>query len=180
MNLPSCISERDCIILIGMAGAGKTTVGSLLAKNLGWAFVDSDHIIEASYAVPLQKIADALGKEGFIDTEASIVSELRLSRTVIATGGSVIYRENTMRHLRTLGPIVYLDVSMGIVLQRIAQNPDRGLAVEKGQTLEELFLERESLYRRYADVSIKSDGLSPEESVDLVLQSLSELPVRNV
>ena len=156
-----------------MAGAGKTTVGRLVARALGWAFVDSDHIIEAAFAAPLQRVADAMSKEAFIDMEAEIVSSLRLCRTVIATGGSVVYRQSTMEHLAGLGPVVYLDVPMKVILERIARNPDRGLAIAPGQTVEELFLEREALYRRYATVSVASCGLSPSESARLALEKLA-------
>ena len=167
------VSEKGCITFIGMAGAGKTTVGRLVARALGWAFVDSDHIIEAAFAAPLQRVADAMSKEAFIDMEAEIVSSLRLCRTVIATGGSVVYRQSTMEHLAGLGPVVYLDVPMKVILERIARNPDRGLAIAPGQTVEELFLEREAHYRRYATVSVASCGLSPSESARLALEKLA-------
>lgn len=167
--------EHGCITLIGMAGAGKTTVGRLVARALNWAFVDSDHIIEAAFAAPLQSIADAMSKEEFIAVEAELVSSLRLARTVVATGGSVVYRQQTMEHLASLGPVVYLDVPQKVVLERIARNPDRGLAIAPGQTVEELFAEREALYRRYATVRVELDGLSPAESADLVLKRLALL-----
>ena len=142
------------VILIGMAGAGKSTVGKALAQRLNWACADTDHIIEAHYGVVLQRIADTLSKDEFLDLECRVVLELRLSRTVLATGGSVVYRERAMRHLSSLGPLVYLDVSLPVILERIARKPDRGLAIAPGQTVEDLFLEREELYRRYADISL--------------------------
>ena len=169
------VPESGCITFIGMAGAGKTTVGRMVARALGWAFVDSDHIIEAAFAAPLQRVADAMPKEAFIDMEAEIVGSLRLCRAVIATGGSVIYRQSTMEHLAKLGPIVYLEVPMKVILERIARNPDRGLAIAPGQTLEELFLEREELYRRYATISVSSCGISPSESARLTLERLALL-----
>lgn len=169
------VPESGCITFIGMAGAGKTTVGRMVARSLNWAFVDSDHIIEAAYAAPLQSVADAMSKEAFIDMEAEIVGSLRLCRTVIATGGSVVYRESSMEHLAALGPVVYLDVPMKIILERIARNPDRGLAIAPGQTLEELFREREELYRRYATVSVPAYGLAPAESARLALEQLALL-----
>lgn len=173
-SLPS-IPETCCITLIGMAGAGKTTIGRLVARSLGWAFVDCDHVIEAAFAALLQSVADAMSKDEFIDVEAEIVGRLRLCRTVIATGGSVVYRPSTMEHLSSLGPVVYLDVPMDIVLERIARNPDRGLAIAPGQTIEELFREREALYRRYATLSVEAFGVSPAESTRRVLEKLSRL-----
>jgi shikimate kinase len=149
-NLP----EGSCITFIGMAGAGKTTVGRLVARSLDWAFADSDHIIEAAFGSPLQSVTDSMTKEAFIDMEADMVCDLRFTRTVISTGGSVIYRQRTMEHLASLGPIVYLDVPLPIILERIARNPDRGLAIAPGQTVEDLFREREELYRRGVTAAI--------------------------
>ncbi len=172
--LPS-LPETGCITFIGMAGAGKTTVGRLVARSLGWAFVDCDHIIEAAFAAPLQRVADAMTKDAFIDVEAEIVGRLRLCRTVIATGGSVVYRPSTMEHLASLGPVVYLEAPMNVVLERIARNPDRGLAIAPGQTVEDLFREREVLYRRYASVIVESAGVSPAESARRALEELARL-----
>ena len=165
------LQDEWCISLIGMAGAGKTTIGKLAASALGWAFADSDHIIESAYAAPLQKISDALGKDAFIDMEAEIVGGLRLSRTVLATGGSVVYRASTMEHLRTMGPVVYLKAHIGVILERIARNPERGLAIAPGQTVEDLFREREALYERYATVTVDTTGLSPEECARRVISA---------
>jgi len=171
-NLP----EGSCITFIGMAGAGKTTIGRMVAKALGWAFADTDHIIESLYAAPLQSIADSLSKDAFIEMEAEVISGVRLCRTVIATGGSVVYRQSSMDHLASMGPVVYLDVPMDVILERIARNPDRGLAIAPGQTVEELFLERIALYRRYATLTVPCQGMSPNETTRLVLEKLTELP----
>lgn len=168
-NLP----EDSCIVFIGMAGAGKTTVGRLVARSLDWAFADSDHIIEATFGAPLQSITDRMTKDEFIEMESEVVSDLRFHRTVIATGGSVIYRERSMKHLATLGPIVYLEVPMQTILERIARNPDRGLAIAPGQTVEDLFREREELYRRYADVTVPTAGIGAVESARRVLEKLA-------
>ena len=169
------VPETGCVTFIGMAGAGKTTVGRRVARAMDWAFVDSDHIIEAAFAAPLKRVADAMDKDAFIDMEAEIVSRLRLSRTVIATGGSVVYRQSTMERLAALGPVVYLDVPLEIALERIARNPDRGLAIAPGQTVEELFREREALYRRYATITVEASGVSPAESARRTLEKLALL-----
>ena len=163
------------VILIGMAGAGKSTVGKALAQRLNWACADTDHIIEAHYGVVLQRIADTLSKDEFLDLECRVVLELRLSRTVLATGGSVVYRERAMRHLSSLGPLVYLDVSLPVILERIACKPDRGLAIAPGQTVEDLFLEREELYRRYADISLPVGEMTPEECAEAIVARLGEI-----
>ncbi len=151
-----------CVSLIGMAGAGKSTVGRQLARLLGWRLVDTDHLIEANYGVPLQRISDALGKEAFLDVEAAVIRSIKAHRVVLATGGSVIYREEGMARLKELGPIIRLDVPLPIILERIARNPERGLAIAPGQTVEDLFRERELLYRQYADCTIDAGALGPE------------------
>ncbi|ATD80383.1 MULTISPECIES: homoserine kinase [Desulfovibrio] len=161
-----------CIILIGMAGAGKSTVGEALARTLGWAFMDSDHLIEAVYAARLQDVTDALGKSAFLDVESSVVSAIKANRTVIATGGSVVYREQTMRHLASLGPLVYLDVPFTVVEERIARNPQRGLAIAPGQTLRDIFQEREELYTRYATLRCPAADKNPQQCVNWIVQQL--------
>lgn len=163
-----------CVILIGMAGAGKSTVGETLAQTLGWAFMDSDHLIEAVYAARLQDVTDALGKSAFLDVESSIVCAIKANRTVIATGGSVVYREQTMRHLASLGPLVYLDVPFTLVEERIARNPQRGLAIAPGQTLHDIFLEREELYARYANLRCPAVDKNPQQCADWIVQQLPE------
>lgn len=163
------------VILIGMAGAGKSTVGKVLAQRLNWACTDTDHIIEAHYGVVLQGIADALSKEAFLDMECRIIRSLRLNRTVLATGGSVVYREEGMKHLAAMGPLVHLDVPLPVILERIAHKPDRGLAIAPGQTLEDLFHEREALYRRYADISLAVESMSPEECAEAIITKLAEV-----
>ncbi len=163
------------VILIGMAGAGKTTVGKALAQRLNWACADTDHIIEAHYGAVLQEIADALSKDDFLDMECRIIRSLRLNRTVLATGGSVVYREEGMRHLAAMGPLVHLDAPLPVILERIARKPDRGLAIAPGQTLEDLFHEREKLYWRYADFSLAVETMTPEECAEAIIAKLREL-----
>lgn len=165
---------RPCITVIGMAGAGKSTVGKMLALSLNWAFVDTDHIIEATYATRLQDVADKLTKDEFLDTEASIVQSIFFNRTVIATGGSVVYREKTMEHLAKLGIIVYLNVDLNLILERIAKNPERGLAIAPGQTIEDLFHERELLYKKYANITLDAKTMSPKECAQKLMKMLPE------
>ncbi len=171
---PPQLSSDKCISIIGMAGCGKTTVGRLAAKALGWAFVDTDHIIESTYGTVLQNVLDSLSRDAFLDMESELVCSLRLSRTVISTGGSVIYRRRSMEHLAALGPVVLLDISLETVLRRIALNPTRGLVIAPGQSIEDLFREREGLYRRYAALTVKTEGLGLEESVARFLEVLAE------
>lgn len=167
--LPSCVS------LIGMAASGKSTVGRRLAETLDLAHVDSDFLIEATYGVCLQDVADSMNKERFLDTEAAIVGSVNLRRAVISSGGSVVYREETMHHLRRLGPLVYLDVPLDIILERIARKPDRGLAIAPGQTIEDLYNERAALYRRWADFTLQAGPLFPDECVLHISRWLNQL-----
>ncbi len=169
------LSDEQCVILIGMAGSGKSTVGLALAERMHWTHVDTDLLIEASYGACLQDISDALGKTVFLDTEAAVVSSLKASRAVISTGGSVIYREETMRYLQTLGPIVFLDVPLPIVLERIARNPNRGLAINPGQTIEELFSERERLYRQWGTHRIDAATDTPETLAATIMAILHNI-----
>jgi len=165
-------SRQACITIIGMAGAGKSTVGKQLARLLDWKLMDTDQLIESVYGVPLQDITDALGKDAFLDAEAVVICSIRAQRVVLATGGSVVYRENAMAHLRSLGPIAYLDVPLPVILERIARNPLRGLAIAPGQSVEDLFRERETLYTRYADCTVDAGALLPEACAKANLKQL--------
>ena len=156
-------APAPCITLIGMAGAGKSTVGSALAQELGWALVDSDHLIEATYGARLQDITDALGKSAFLDTEAKVIAAIKAHRTVIATGGSVIYRDSAMQHLAALGPIVFIDVPFRLIEERIARNPERGIAMNPGEKLEDIFNERLALYTHYATMRCPAEGKNPAQ-----------------
>ncbi|MCH5278130.1 MAG: shikimate kinase [Desulfovibrionaceae bacterium] len=158
-----------------MAGAGKSTVGRVLAKRLKWAFADGDHLIEAAYGAPLQAITDAVDKETFLDIEAAILGTLRLNRCVLAPGGSAVYRDAAMRHLASLGPIVYLYAPLAVVEERIARHPDRGLAMEPGQSVADLYREREALYRRWAAFAVDSATLSPTQCATAILKRLKTL-----
>ncbi|OBQ52746.1 homoserine kinase [Halodesulfovibrio spirochaetisodalis] len=165
-------NETDCITLIGMASAGKSTLGKMLAHELGWVFIDTDHLIEGQYGTNLQAVTDSMTKEEFLDVECAVVSAVRAKRCVIATGGSVVYREAAMEHLRTLGPVCHLNVELPTIVKRISAKPDRGLAIAPGETIEDLYNERAALYRKFADVSIECDNKTPGECVTALLAAL--------
>lgn len=171
-SITAPVRPSPCIVLIGMAGAGKSTVGEALASRLGWAFMDSDHLIESIYAARLQDVTDALSKDAFLDVEASVICAIKANRTVIATGGSVVYRQKAMQHLATLGPLVHLAVPLQTVEERIARNPQRGLAIGPGQTLRDIFLERQDLYTRYATLSCEASCKTPQECVNWIVSNL--------
>ncbi len=169
------MEKCPCVTLIGMAASGKSTVGLALAKRLDWAHVDTDHLIEAAYGKRLQDVTDSMTKEEFLDVEGKTIEGINMQRTVLSTGGSVIYREGAMRHLQSLGPVVHLDVPLPLILKRIAQKPDRGLAIGPGQTIEDLFREREALYRRWQTCSILAGDLSIKECVDAIYEHIAKL-----
>ncbi len=166
-------APAPCVVLIGMAGSGKTTVGQALARRLGFGFLDTDHLIEAAYGTELQAVTDALDGPAFLDMEAAFVSALRVGRCVVATGGSVVYRESGMRHLRSMGPVVCLDAPLSVIQERIARNPDRGLVMAPGQSLAELYRERCELYERYADLHVDATR-PPDECVARIARGLEE------
>ncbi|MDR3074386.1 MAG: shikimate kinase [Deltaproteobacteria bacterium] len=149
---PDKVPPHGCIVLIGMAASGKTTIGRELAALIGWARIDTDHLIESYYGARLQQITDAMSKEEFLDLEAGVILGLSVGNAVISTGGSVVYRQPAMDFLATLGPLVHIDVPLPIILERIARKPDRGLAIAPGQTIEDLYNERQALYSGAATV----------------------------
>ena len=166
------MKKNQNIILIGMAGAGKSTLGVLLAKALGMDFIDSDIIIQQRENRLLQEIIDADGIDAFLKTEEEIVSSLGYQNTIIATGGSVIYGQEAMAHLRSIGTVVYLQLSYEQVKERLGDLHARGVTVKPGQTLRDLYNERCPLYASYAHVTIPCDGLRLREVVAQLRQTL--------
>ncbi|MDR2727027.1 MAG: shikimate kinase [Deltaproteobacteria bacterium] len=160
---------------MGMAACGKSAVGRGLAAYLGWAHLDTDHLIEATYAVYLQRITDSLSRENFLALEDETVRTLRLRRTVISTGGSVVYSPDAMRHLTTLGPIVHLEVPLPVILERIARKPNRGLVIAPDQTVEDLFAERAALYRQWRTHVLEIDGQGRAVDVAEAVAALLDL-----
>lgn len=172
---PSEAKRHPCISLVGMAGAGKSTVGRALAEQLGWRQVDTDSLIEAYFGAPLQAVFDHLGYDAFLDAEEQLVAELSARRCIVSTGGSVVYRQRAVDRLRELGPVVFLRVRYETTQQRVEPQSHRGLAIRPGQTLHELYLERQPLYEQAAGLIIQVDGATPEECARQILQQL-DLP----
>ncbi len=140
------------IVLIGMPGAGKSTVGVVLAKCLGYRFVDSDLVIQEKEGKLLHEIMEERGTAGFLALENEINASLEAERSVIATGGSVIYGKEAMEHLGRIGTLVYLKLSYPTVEERLGDLGERGVAVREGQTLKELYEERIPYYEKYAQI----------------------------
>lgn len=158
------------IILIGMPGSGKSTVGVILAKRLSCGFVDTDLLIQTAQGRSLQEIVDTVGYLALREIEEQILVNLNCSHLVIATGGSAAYSGPAMDHLKRGGIVVFLYADLTTLHKRVHDFSVRGLAKDPGQTLEELFLERLSLYRTYADVIIDSCGLNHEEVCDRIIE----------
>jgi shikimate kinase len=159
------------LVLIGMAGAGKSTVGPLLAASLSYGFVDVDAVIEADQQQSLQELVDRHGADWFRRLEEKILLGLDLRRHVIATGGSAVYGRAGMEHLQKNGVLVFLDVPLPLVEARVGDGASRGLARQEGQSVAHLFAERRPLYGRYADLRIECDGQSPEQVCEMILSA---------
>lgn len=162
----------DNIVLIGMPGAGKSTVGVLLAKTLGYAFLDTDLVIQEREGRLLQDLVDELGVEAFLDREAAAICSVDCDRTVIATGGSVVCRDGAMEHLRELGRIVYLQLPLEELERRLHNISTRGIAMAPGETLAHIYDYRAPLYRKYADLTVAVGRQTLEETVEQVLHAL--------
>ena len=146
------------IILIGMPGSGKSTVGVLLAKALGYDFVDVDLVIQRREGALLQEILDARGVDAFLDAEEQAVLSLDCDRCVIAPGGSAVCRESAARRLKALGTVIYLQVPLEELSSRIQNLSTRGIAMEPGQTLSDVLASRAPLYDKYADLTVDCGG----------------------
>lgn len=171
---PEKVSPSGCISIIGMAAAGKTTIGRELSALIGWSQVDADHLIEATYGAILQDISTSMGKEEFLDLEAEIITLLNVRHCIISTGGSAVYREKAMRHLRSLGPVIYIAVPLPVILKRIARKPERGLAINPGQTIEDLYNERVRLYERFADYTVEGGEAPALSYAETIARWLAE------
>ena len=162
------------IILIGMPGSGKTTLGTELAEKIGYGYIDSDSVIVAREGKRLNEIIKEKGREAFLDIEAKVNSEIMASRCVIATGGSVIYREKAIEKLKETGVVVYLKVSCETIASRLGDLDKRGVAIKDKFTLKDLYNERAPLYEKYADITVELDNKTVQESVQTIVERLQK------
>lgn len=164
--------QKDNIVLIGMPASGKSTVGVILAKLLGYDFIDTDLLIQRREGRLLSEILRDEGLERFLAIENEVCGGVNTSRAVIATGGSAVYGGEAMAHLSKIGRIVYLEADYGAIAGRLRDIRGRGVVLREGQTLEELYRERTELYRRYADVTVPEADMGIEATVEAVIRAL--------
>lgn len=157
---------KNNIVLIGMPGAGKSTIGVVVAKKLGYRFTDSDLVIQETYGKLLHELIEERGVEGFWALENDINASLEYQNAVIATGGSACYGKEAMEHLRESGVVVYLKLGYDSLTERLGDLNARGVTIKPGQTLQELYEERIPLYEKYADIAVDCEGKLLREIVD--------------
>lgn len=165
---------KNNIILIGMPGAGKSTVGILLAKALNYGFADTDLMLQTTYGKKLYEIINEHGISYFLSAENEILSAIELERTVIATGGSAVFGASAMEHLGGIGTIVYIRLGCEEIEQRVKNIKTRGIAMEQGQSLKDVYEQRTPLYEKYADIIVDADGTTIEECVKMIADQFSE------
>lgn len=168
-------TTKPSVILIGMPGAGKSTLGILLAKELGLDFLDTDVAIQVKEGATLQDILESRGYLELRAVEEAVLLETDCHQKVIATGGSAVYSGKGMDYLKSCGPVVYLEVPLPELRRRIHNYETRGIARRPDQSFEELFAERAELYRKYADITIPCDNHGPGEVIGQILAALQKL-----
>lgn len=160
------------ITLIGMPGAGKSTLGVILAKVLGYQFLDSDLLIQKQEKMRLHEIIEKKGIDGFKEVENRVNASIQAENTVIATGGSIVYCEEAMQHFQSIGKIIYLKLSYETISKRLGDLHFRGVVLKEGQNLKDLYDERIPLYEKYADFVVDEEGKDLEASLQAVLEIL--------
>ena len=166
--------NKDNIILIGMPGAGKSTIGIVLAKVIGYTFIDSDIVIQNEKKMLLHELIEKYGLDGFNSIENEINAKIDTHKSIIATGGSAIYGKEAMRHLKSIGTVIYLKLPYEEIEERLGDLNKRGVSIKEGQTLKSLYEERIILYEKYADIVISENHCSVEKTVDKVVTKLRQ------
>lgn len=165
---------KNNIVLIGMPGVGKSTIGVILAKILGYKFVDADLLIQEREGRLLKDIIEQEGIDGFIQIENDVNKSIQTQKTIIATGGSVVYGKEAMEHLSEIGTVIYLKLDLNHLKKRLGDVKGRGVVLRENQTLEDLFNERTPLYEKYADIEVDEAGLTVEMTVDKLVEKLAK------
>lgn len=165
---------KSNIVLIGMPGCGKSTIGVVLAKVLGYRFLDSDLLIQEKEGRRLSQIIEDEGIEGFDRIENLVNASIRAEGTVIATGGSVVYGKDAMEHLGAIGTIVYIKLPYEEIQRRLGDLNERGITIREDQTLMDLYRERVPLYEKYAHLTVETNGLELRDSVKKIKEKLEK------
>jgi len=166
---------KENIVLIGMPGAGKSTIGVLLAKAINYQFIDTDLIIQNRTNMKLFELINKNGINTFLKIEEDILSELTYKKTVIATGGSAVYGEKAMKHLSENGHIIYIKLSCEEIKKRVNNIKTRGIAMSNGSSIEDVYEERIALYDKYADIIVDCENMNIEESVNKIMMEINNL-----
>ena len=160
------------LILTGMPACGKSTLGVVLAKTLGMKFVDTDLLIQEVENCKLQEIIDERGMQEFLRIEEKVLSEIEAENSIISTGGSAVYSDKALKHLGSIGDVVYIKLSLDEIERRLNNIKTRGIAMKPGETLADLYNMRVPLYEKYADITIETEGMGIEESIEVLIEKL--------
>ena len=160
------------LILTGMPACGKSTLGVVLAKTLGMKCVDTDLLIQEVENCKLQEIIDERGMQEFLRIEEKVLSEIEAENSIISTGGSAVYSDKAMKHLGSIGDVVYIKLSLDEIERRLNNIKTRGIAMKPGETLADLYNMRVPLYEKYADITIETEGMGIEESIEVLIEKL--------
>lgn len=170
------MGKKTNITLIGMPASGKSSVGVVLAKRLGKKFVDTDIVIQEKYGKLLKELIEEHGDEGFREIEDEVNAGLDLDNSIISPGGSVVYGEKAMQHLKEISVIIYLELSYTAIKSRLGDLRERGITLKEGQSLKDLYLERVPLYEKYADITVNEMKKSLSKTIDEICERLGEKP----
>ena len=166
--------DKKNVVLIGMPGVGKSTIGVLLAKQLGYSFLDTDILIQAAEGKTLQQLIQKRGISGFCDLEEEYILSVSVNSHVIATGGSVVYGKAAMGHLKAESVVIHLNLSLDRLQKRLGDLDARGVAITPGRGLSDLYAERHPLYLKYADRTVETDMLTPDNVVRHIITLLTD------
>ena len=166
--------KNNNYILIGMPGSGKSTIGVLLAKALGYDFVDTDLVIQQKGGGLLKEIIARIGNDGFKQLEEDVNASIDVDKSVIAPGGSAVYSDKAMKHFKEIGTVIYLKLDYAGISRRLSDIKGRGVVLKDRQTLKDLYDERVVLYEKYADITIAEDGLNVEQTIEKIVAQIQK------